>query len=263
MASQQNPKSADAAADPQELTLTSIPLRHTTSAISAAQLGAAETRVQAAPAVIKPLLRGWLHAGTTPLAIAAGIVLIVLAQGGIAKAGAAVYLACSVLLFGNSAVYHIINWSPRVKQALRRVDHANIFLLIAGTYTPVALGALPLPRAALLLTIVWSGALLGIIFRVFWLSAPRWLYVSLYVGLGWAALFFFSEMLQANVPAMILVAVGGLLYTIGAMCYGFKWPLRNNKYFGFHELFHACTVAAFFCHWTAALLALLDPLYLR
>lgn len=249
--------------DTGELSLTSIPLKETTAAISKKQALAAQKHGDKAPQVIKPLLRGWLHAGTTPLAIAAGIVLIVLAEGGVSKAGAAVYLACSVLLFGNSAVYHIVNWPPRIKQILRRVDHANIFLLIAGTYTPVTLGTLPLDRAALLLAIVWSGALLGILFRVFWLTAPRWLYVALYIALGWAAVFFYAEMLTASVPVMILVTVGGLLYTAGAVFYGTKWPLRNNRYFGFHELFHSCTVAAFFCHWTAALLALLDPLYLR
>ncbi|WP_424945191.1 PAQR family membrane homeostasis protein TrhA [Canibacter zhoujuaniae] len=217
----------------------------------------------AQPADPKPLLRGWLHAGTAPLALAAGIVLICLAHGPIAKTASAIYLASSLLLFGHSAIYHRFNWSPRVKQILRRIDHANIFLLIAGTYTPVAVGTLPLEQAMVLLAFTWGGALVGILFRVFWLQAPRGLYVALYIVLGWAAVLFFKPMFEANAPAMILVAVGGLLYTVGALFYGFKWPLRNNRFFGFHELFHAATVTAFFCHWTAALLAMLDPAYLR
>lgn len=211
----------------------------------------------------KPLLRGWLHAGTTPLAIASGIVLICLAQGGFSKVAAAIFLTCSTLLFGNSAIYHIFNWRPRVKQILRRVDHANIFLLIAGTYTPVAIGTLPLTQAGLLLGIVWGGAGLGIAFRVFWLNAPRLLYVALYLVLGWMAVFFYAPMFAANPTTMILVTVGGGLYTIGAVCYALKWPLRKNRFFGFHEVFHACTVTAYFCHWTGALLALLAPFYLR
>lgn len=211
----------------------------------------------------KPLLRGWFHLGTVPLALAGGIVLIALAQGSVAKWGAAVYLASSMLLFGISALYHRIYWSPPVKAALRRFDHANIFLLIAGTYTPVALGTLPLDQAKILLIIVWSGALIGILFRVFWLTAPSWIYVPLYIALGWAAVFYLADIGRGNLPAMILVATGGLLYTLGAVVYAFKWPNPSPKNFGFHEIFHAFTVLAFFCHWVAALLAVIDPVYAR
>lgn len=245
------------------VSLTSIPLKQTADTLSAKQHAATSSSVTGTPGLIKPLLRGWLHAGTTPLAIAAGVLLIVFAQGGISKAAAAVYLTCSVLLFGNSAVYHIFNWSPKVKAVLRRIDHANIFLLIAGTYTPVTIGTLPLDQAAVLLSIVWGGALLGIAFRMLWLHAPRGIYVALYLALGWAAIFYCAQMFEANLAAMVLAVVGGVLYTIGAVFYAFKWPLRNNRFFGFHELFHSCTVAAFFCHWTASFLALLHPVYLR
>ncbi|MBT1018203.1 hemolysin III family protein [Canibacter sp. lx-72] len=211
----------------------------------------------------KPLLRGWLHAGTTPLAIAAGVLLIVFAHGTASKLSAVVYLVSSVLLFGNSALYHRLNWSAKNKRILRRIDHANIYLLIAGTYTPIAVGTLPTDNARILLFAVWAAAVAGVAIRVFWLGAPRLLYVGLYIAMGWAAVFFLPKMFTANNATVILLIIGGLIYTAGAVFYAFKWPLRNNQFFGFHELFHACTVAAFFCHWVGALLALLNPLYLR
>src|SRR5690606_18779776 len=142
------------------------------------------------------------------------------------------------------------NWSPRVKQIFRRLDHANIFLLIAGTYTPIALTALPLDKGVLLLVIVWSGALLGIGFRVFWLGAPRWAYVPLYVLLGWAAVMYVVDIANANVATLVLVIVGGVLYTLGAVVYGLKRPNPVPGVFGFHEIFHSLTVIAFLCHWT-------------
>ncbi len=212
---------------------------------------------------VKPTWRGWIHAATFPIAIAAGVVLIVLAHGPIAKTAAAVYMASSLLLFGISALYHRINWKPATKQVFRRLDHANIFLLIAGTYTPIALLALPLDKGIILLIAVWSGALIGIGFRVFWLGAPRWLYVPLYVLLGWAAVAFMGDIYQASPAAMILVIVGGLLYTLGAVIYGTKKPNPFPGKFGFHEIFHSLTVLAFLCHWVAALLLSLNPFYLR
>jgi hemolysin III len=211
----------------------------------------------------KPLWRGWLHAGTFPITIAAGIVLISLAQGAVAKWASVVYTLSSMLLFGISALYHRINWSPQVKQLFRRLDHANIFILIAGTYTPIALLALPLNKGVLLLVLVWAGALLGIGFRVFWIGAPRWLYVPLYVLLGWAAMMYIVDIAHANFATMILVVAGGLMYTLGSVVYGMKRPNPIPGVFGFHEIFHALTVLAFLCHWVAVLLIALDPVYLR
>jgi len=215
------------------------------------------------PQEVKPSWRGWIHAATFPVAIAAGIVLIVLAHGVLGKWASAVFMACSLVLFGISALYHRINWKPQTKQVFRRLDHANIFLLIAGTYTPIALLALPLDKGVILLIAVWAGALLGIGFRVFWIGAPRWLYVPLYVLLGWAAVAFIVDIAHANIAAMVLVIVGGLLYTLGAVVYGLKRPNPAPGAFGFHEIFHSLTVLAFLCHWTAALLVALDPVYLR
>ena len=223
------------------------------------QLPLIEAAAVSAQVELKPSWRGWIHAATFPVAIAAGIVLIVLSEGAAAKWAAAVFMATSVLLFGNSALYHRFNWKPTTKSVLKRIDHANIMLLIAGTYTPLATLALPPQKGMLLLTLVWSGALLGILFRVFWINAPRWLYVALYLLLGWAAIMYIVDLLQANVAMMVLVIIGGLLYTGGAVCYALKKPNPWPGHFGFHEIFHVCTVLAFLCHWTACLLIALDP----
>ena len=207
----------------------------------------------------KPTWRGWIHAVTAPIAAVAGLVLVALADGPEARWASVVFALTSILLFGNSALYHRVDWSPRVKLALKRVDHANIFLLIAGTYTPLSLLALPPAQGRVLLAVVWAGALLGIAFRVFWIGAPRWLYVVIYLGLGWAAVAFFVPLFTANAAMMVLVAIGGLLYTLGAVVYGMKRPNPFPGRFGFHEIFHTCTVLAFLCHWTATLLIALHP----
>jgi hemolysin III len=207
----------------------------------------------------RPSWRGWIHAVTAPVALVAGVVLVAVANGPEAKWASAVFALTSLLLFGNSALYHRVAWSPPVKRTLKRIDHANIFLLIAGTYTPISLLALP-PRSGLvLLAAVWSGALLGIAFRVFWIGAPRWLYVPIYVGLGWAAVMDFGPLFAHAAPMMVLFLVGGVLYTAGAVAYGLKRPNPFPGRFGFHEVFHACTVLAFACHWTATLLIALHP----
>jgi len=224
------------------------------------QLPLLEAASVSAQVELKPSWRGWIHAGTFPVAIAAGVVLIVLAQGAAAKWAAAVFMATSLLLFGNSALYHRFNWGPTTKAVLKRIDHANILLLIAGTYTPIAVLALAPGKGTLLLVLVWSGALLGILFRVFWIHAPRWLYVALYLLLGWAAVMYLVDLMQVNIAMMILVIVGGLLYTGGAIVYALKKPNPWPGHFGFHEIFHVCTVLAFLCHWTACLLIALHPL---
>ncbi len=208
---------------------------------------------------LTPSWRGWIHAGTFPLALALGIILITLADGAEAKTASAVYMATSLLLFGNSALYHRIAWGPRTKIILKRIDHSNIFLLIAGTYTPIALLALPPEKGVLLLILVWSGALLGIGFRVFWINAPRWLYVPIYLALGWAAIMYLGDLIQASIPMMVLILVGGVLYSAGAVIYGLKKPNPFPGAFGFHEIFHSLTVLAFLCHWAATLIIAIQP----
>ena len=208
----------------------------------------------------KPSWRGWIHLGTFPIALAAGIVLIVLAEGASAKLGASVFAASSLAMFGISGTYHRFHWSDTTKAVLRRLDHANIFLLIAGTYTPLALLALPANKGNLLLWLVWSGTALGIGLRVLWLGAPRWIYVPLYLALGWAAMMYVQDLFRANVAMMVLVLVGGGLYSVGALVYATKWPNPSPKNFGFHEIFHALTVLAFMCHWSGVILISLSPL---
>lgn len=208
----------------------------------------------------KPTWRGWIHACTFPVALVAGVVLIIVSQGAAAKWASAVFMLTSLLLFGNSALYHRIDWRPKVKVLLKRIDHANILLLIAGTYTPLAVLALPPEKGVLLLSLVWGGTLVGILFRVFWIHAPRWLYVALYLLLGWAAVMYLADLMNANFAMMVLVIVGGLLYTGGAVVYALKKPNPWPGHFGFHEIFHVCTVLAFLCHWTACLLIALSPL---
>ncbi len=213
------------------------------------------------PEDVKPTWRGWIHAATFPVTIAAGIVLLVVADGAAAKISSAVFVLSSMLLFGNSALYHRFNWQPRTRILLKRIDHANIFLLIAGSYTPITVLALPPQKATLLLWLVWGGAGLGIIFRVFWIHAPRWLYVPLYLLLGYGALLFIVDFFQADVAMMTLILVGGLCYTVGAVIYGMKRPNPFPGVFGFHEIFHTLTVVAFLCHFTAILLIATNPLY--
>lgn len=208
---------------------------------------------------VKPHLRGWLHVGMVPISLAASVVLVALAPGTLERLAALAFGITAVLLFATSATYHRGHWSPGVARVLKRWDHANIFLIIAGTYTPFAVTLLPPGQARTLLWVVWAGAIAGVVFRVFWLTAPRWLYTGVYLALGWVAVFYLAPFWQAGGPAIVLLlAAGGLLYTLGAVVYGLKRPNPSPRWFGFHEVFHAFTVAAFATHWTAALLAVLS-----
>jgi hemolysin III len=216
-------------------------------------VGRTSEAVSEAVASAKPRLRGWLHAATSPVALAAGVVLIALAPTRPATIAAVAYALTSSLLFTTSAIYHRGNWSPAVERRLKRIDHANIFLLIAGSYTPFALLALDGDARVAVLSAVWGTALFGALFRVFWVGAPRWLYVPLYIGLGWAAAFVFPQLLHgAGVAAFVLIAVGGVFYTAGGVVYGLKRPNPSPRWFGFHEIFHTCTIAAFICQYIAA-----------
>jgi len=208
-----------------------------------------ETRVQDAldrlPPAVKPRLRGWLHLGAVPVVAIGCLVLLVVAEDTSTRAAVAVYTATSLLLFSVSALYHRGSWKPSMEAFLRRLDHANIFLIIAGTYTPYAVMLLPPDRARLLLVLVWSGAVAGVAFRLVWLSAARWTYVVAYLVLGWTALFFIGDLVRAGgVAILILMLLGGLLYTIGALVYATKKPDPSPRWFGYHEVFHALTLGA-------------------
>ena len=164
----------------------------------------------------KPKLRGWLHAGMFPVSVAAGIVLVALAETGEARIVAAIFTSTAALLFGTSALFHRGSWSPRVHRLLRRLDHSSIFLIIAGTYTPFAVLALPPSTGWVLLWIVWVGALAGVTVSVFWVGAPRWLYTPVYVALGWVAIFYLPDFLAgAGVAVLVTIVVGGALYSVG------------------------------------------------
>jgi hemolysin III len=206
--------------------------------------------------LIKPKLRGWLHAGTFPLSVLLGAILVVLAPDDRARASSAIFAVTASLLFGVSALYHRGTWGPRAHGVLKRMDHANIFLIIAGTYTPFSVLLLDSGPARTLLWIVWTGALLGVAFRVIWVGAPRWLYVPVYIALGWVAVAYLPQFWTGGgVAVFVLVLVGGALYTVGAVVYGLRRPDPSPRWFGFHEVFHAFTVLAFLAHYVGVSLA--------
>ncbi len=203
-----------------------------------------------------PHLRGVLHLVAAPLAVVGGLLLVLAAESGPIRWAVAIFVLTSVALFATSATYHMGAWVPKTKAMLRRADHSNIFLIIAGTYTPLALILLPPSDARTLLIIVWSGAIAGVLIRNFWLTAPRWVYVPIYIALGWAAIFYVPQFAEAGALILGLIVAGGVLYTIGAAIYAAKWPQISKTWFGFHEMFHSFTIAAFAAHFSAVALAL-------
>jgi hemolysin III len=216
----------------------------------------ATSRVDAVLDPVKPHLRGWLHAGMAPIAVVLGVVLVILSPAEYRWA-AALYSITAILLFGTSAIYHRFTWSPEAKVRLKRLDHANIFLIIAGSYTPFAVVLLSPSQARTLLLLVWGGALAGVLFRVFWVTAPRWLYTPIYIALGWVAIFYLPAFWEAGGPAVvILLALGGLAYSAGAVVYALKRPDPSPTWFGFHEVFHACTLAGFLLQYVAVSMVL-------
>jgi hemolysin III len=213
---------------------------------------AARARPAQVPVAPRPRLRGWIHAITAPVSLAAGIILGIRAPTVPAAVAVAVYTATAVTLFGISAAYHLGAWPPKVRVILRRIDHADILLLIAGTYTPIAALALHGASRVAILTVVWAGAALGFLFQAGWTGLPRWIYVPVYLGLGWAAVFVLPQLLNgAGLTALLLIVAGGVLYTLGGTAYGLRRPDPWPRWFGFHEIFHACTVAAFACQYAA------------
>ena len=199
-----------------------------------------------------PRLRGWLHAAMFPIAILGGLVLVALADSAEERISVAIFALAAALLFGTSALLHRGTWTPGVEGVLRRMDHSNIYLIIAATYTPFAVLAMPDERGRVLLFIVWIGALVGVAFRVLWVGAPRWLYTPVYVALGWVAIFYLTDLVRgAGIVAVVLIALGGVLYSAGAVVYGTMRPNPSPQWFGFHEVFHVLTVAAFTAHFLA------------
>jgi len=203
----------------------------------------------------KPKLRGIVHLVMSPLSLVAGLTLITLVNELRGRITLGIFTLTAVTLFTCSALYHRVAWTDKNKAIWRRIDHSNISILIAGTYTPFAVYLLKPSQTKTLLIVAWGGAILISLLRIFWLSAPRWLYVAGYISLGWAAVFYMPQFLQSGgVAIFILILTGGVLYSAGGVIYALKKPNFSINWFGFHELFHAMTAAAFICHFIAAVL---------
>ena len=191
----------------------------------------------------------------SPLSLVAGLTLITLANELRGRITLGIFTLTAVTLFTCSALYHRVVWTDKNRAIWRRIDHSNISILIAGTYTPFAVYLLRPSQTKTLLIVAWGGAILISLLRIFWLSAPRWLYVAGYISLGWAAVFYMPQFLQSGgVVIFILILTGGVLYSAGGVIYALKKPNFSINWFGFHELFHAMTAAAFICHFIAAVL---------
>jgi hemolysin III len=206
----------------------------------------------AAPLPIKPRLRGVVHQWSFFVALAAGAALVAWAPAGRATVAAAIYAVALAGLLGTSALYHRITWQPRARAWLRRLDHSMIFVLIAGTYTPFALLVLDDPLRGIVLAGVWAGALAGIVFTLLWVHAPKWLTAASYVALGWFSIIAVPQIAEhAGAGALVLLALGGVAYTVGAVVYASQRPDPRPQTFGYHEIFHVLVVVAAAAHFTA------------
>jgi hemolysin III len=204
------------------------------------------------PLRVKPRLRGVSHQYAFGVAAAAGAALVAFAPAGEPRVAAAVYALSLCAMLGTSALYHRVDWSPARARLMRRLDHAMIFVLIAGTYTPFALLVLSEGFGRWILAVAWGGALAGVGLTVAWIDAPRWLTAAAYVALGWVAVAAFPQIVdRAGVAGAALLGVGGLLYTAGAVVYARQRPDPVPAVFGFHEVFHVFVLAAAAAHYIA------------
>ncbi|MET8282269.1 hemolysin III family protein [Micromonospora sp. NPDC005174] len=208
----------------------------------------------------KPRMRGWLHTYAFFVALVAGIVLCSIAAS---RPGWAPLVSCGIYsltvcgLFGTSALYHRRVWSERGYQVMRRMDHCMIFVFIAGTYTPLCAMLLSTRQATVMLALVWGGALGGVALKLVWPHAPRWVSAPLYLALGWVAVAMLPDILHGGgVAALVLLIVGGAIYSVGAVFYALRRPNPWPTVFGHHEFFHACTLLAALCHHVAIYFAL-------
>jgi hemolysin III len=202
-------------------------------------------------ALPKPRLRGVVHQWSFAVALVAGVALVVAAPDGRARTAAAVYAAALAGLLGTSALYHRVTWRPTARAWMRRVDHSMIFVLIAGTYTPFAVLVMDEPLKDVVLAGVWAGAAAGIVFSLVWIAAPKWLGALAYVALGWFAAIAFPQLADRTVAGLVLLLVGGALYTAGAVVYALQRPDPRPAVFGYHEVFHVLVVAAAVVHFVA------------
>ncbi|KWV34493.1 PAQR family membrane homeostasis protein TrhA [Micromonospora rifamycinica] len=208
----------------------------------------------------KPRMRGWLHTYAFFVALVCGIVLSAVAAtrpGWTPLVSCLIYSVTVCGLFGTSALYHRRVWSERGYQIMRRMDHSMIFVFIAGTYTPLCVLLLDRSTAILMLALVWGGALAGVAVKLIWPHAPRWVSAPLYLALGWVSVAILPQILsQGGVTVLVLLAAGGAVYSIGAVCYALRRPNPWPTVFGHHEFFHACTLVAAGCHHIAIYFAL-------
>ena len=215
----------------------------------------ATARENAAEAIakVKPRLRGVFHEYAFPIAVLAGVALVIAAPDGRARLAAAIYAFSLAALLGTSALYHRVNWRrPEIRRWVRRLDHSMIFLLIAGTTTPFALLVLHGGFANAILIAVWAGAAVGIVVELVWVEAPKWVATLVYVVVGWiGALAFPAIAIDAGLGAAALIALGGVLYTTGAVINARESPNPNPAVFGYHEIFHVLVLAAAAAHFAA------------
>lgn len=196
---------------------------------------------------VKPRLRGVFHELGFYVALGTGFLLVLSAEDGPPRAAATVFAVCVASCFGASALYHRPTWTPPVRAWLARVDHAGVYLLIAGAYTPFAFLVMSRAWAVPVLAVVWSGAFVGILLKLFWVHAPKWLSAAIGLALGWVGAAAFSQLLKLQLPGVLLVIAGGVLYTVGAIVYLRRRPDPVPRVFGYHELFHVLTLAGTAC----------------
>lgn len=203
---------------------------------------------------VKPALRGVSHQFAAFTALGAGAVLVALAPGASARVGCAIYALSLAGLLGISAFYHVPMWPQSTRSWLKRLDHSAIFVLIAGTYTPICMLALPAPAGTRLLWYIWVGAGAGILRVLLWPGAPRALIAGIYIALGWMVVAYLPELRAGlSTSGLALLAAGGLFYTSGAVVYARRWPDPRPRIFGYHEVFHLLVIAAAGCHFAAVL----------
>jgi hemolysin III len=200
---------------------------------------------------VKPKLRGVFHEVAFFVAVAVGIPLVLSADGGKARVSAIVFASCVALCFGASALYHRPTWKPRARSWLARLDHAGIYLLIAGTYTPFGLLVFSHAWEVTVLSIVWTGAGIAILMKLFWPGVPKRVSAGIGIGLGWVCVVAFSQLLKLPGPGLALVLIGGAAYTVGAVVYARRRPDPYPRVLGYHELFHLLTLVAAGCQYGA------------
>jgi hemolysin III len=204
------------------------------------------------PGLAKPLLRGVLHQIGFSISLVLGTLLIVGSGGASEHVAASVFAGSVTVCFGLSALYHRVNWKPRVRLWMRRADHAGVYLLIAGTYTPICLLALDGAWRFVVLAVVWVAAAAAIIFKFVWVDAPKWLAAVIGIALGWAGVALLPVLATRVHPAaIVLLALGGIAYTVGAVIYARRRPDPAPSVFGYHEIFHALTIVGVSCQYVA------------